>query len=260
MESKKCSTCNEVKSVTEFHKNKNNRDGYHNQCKLCRQENSLKNKDKISEYNKKYYQKNKDIINEQSKDYNKNNKKKLSEQNKKYRENNTEKIKIKRLEWEEKNMCKIKKYQNDWRENNKQYILDYSKKYRGENKDKINEYYKLKYNNDPLFKLKQNIRNRIRGSFNIYGYTKKSRTHDILGCSYEQLKNHIESQFEGWMSWENKGNPEDGILDLNKTWDIDHIIPLSSAETEEDVIKLNHYTNLQPLCSYHNRFIKKDIK
>jgi hypothetical protein len=60
------------------------------------------------------------------------------------------------------------------------------------------------------------------------------------------------------MNWDNKGNPKDGIIGLNKTWDIDHIIPLSSATCEEDLIRLNHYTNLQPLCSYYNRFIKKD--
>ena len=58
------------------------------------------------------------------------------------------------------------------------------------------------------------------------------------------------------MSWNNKGlyNGE-----FNFGWDIDHIIPLSSGKTEEDIIKLNHYTNLQPLCSRINRDIKKDI-
>jgi len=58
------------------------------------------------------------------------------------------------------------------------------------------------------------------------------------------------------MTWENKGlyNGE-----LSYGWDIDHIIPLSSASTEEELIKLNHYTNLQPLCSYINRYIKMNI-
>lgn len=62
-----------------------------------------------------------------------------------------------------------------------------------------------------------------------------------------------DSKFEPWMTWGNRGlyNGE-----LNYGWDIDHIIP--SAETEEGVIKLNHYTNLQPLCSKVNRDIKKD--
>jgi len=59
------------------------------------------------------------------------------------------------------------------------------------------------------------------------------------------------------MNWNNRGlyNGE-----LNYGWDIDHIIPLSSAENEEDLYKLSHYTNLQPLCSYTNRYIKRDIK
>lgn len=57
------------------------------------------------------------------------------------------------------------------------------------------------------------------------------------------------------MNWENKGlyNGEFGY-----GWDIDHIVPLSTAATEEDLIRLNHYTNLQPLCSKVNRDIKRD--
>ena len=83
-------------------------------------------------------------------------------------------------------------------------------------------------------------------------YSKKSRTHEILGCSYEELKIYLESKFESWMTWDNKGlyNGE-----LNYGWDIDHIIPMSSANTEDEIYKLNHYTNLQPLCSKINRDI-----
>lgn len=44
----------------------------------------------------------------------------------------------------------------------------------------------------------------------------------------------------------------------NYGWDIDHIKPLITGLTEDDIIKLNHYTNLQPLCSYVNRKIKRD--
>ena len=66
----------------------------------------------------------------------------------------------------------------------------------------------------------------------------------------------INYKFESWMSWENRGlyNGE-----LNYGWDIDHIVPLSSAKKEDDIIKLNHYSNLQPLCSKVNRDIKRDI-
>lgn len=71
----------------------------------------------------------------------------------------------------------------------------------------------------------------------------------------ETFKLHLENQFESWMNWRNKGlyngTPNFG-------WDIDHIIPLSSAVNETDIIKLNHYTNLRPLCSYVNRYVKRD--
>lgn len=57
------------------------------------------------------------------------------------------------------------------------------------------------------------------------------------------------------MTWDNHGKYNG---ELNYGWDIDHIIPTSSANTEEELIKLNHYTNLQPLCSYVNRYVKKN--
>ena len=66
----------------------------------------------------------------------------------------------------------------------------------------------------------------------------------------------MESKFEPWMCWENyglyNGQPDYG-------WDIDHIIPLKTAKTEENIINLSHYTNLQPLCSHINRDIKKGL-
>ena len=57
------------------------------------------------------------------------------------------------------------------------------------------------------------------------------------------------------MNWDNYGlyNGE-----LGYGWDIDHIKPISSASTEQEVITLNHYTNLQPLCSKVNRDVKKN--
>ena len=60
---------------------------------------------------------------------------------------------------------------------------------------------------------------------------------------------------EFWMNWQNRGLYNG---DFNYGWDIDHIIPVSLAESESDIIKLNHYTNLQPLCSKVNRNIKKN--
>lgn len=138
-------------------------------------------------------------------------------------------------------------------ENNKDLWKIKNQIYKSENKDKINEQLRNKYETDIIYRTKRLITSLIVKSIINRGYTKNSRTHHILGCTFEELKIHLESQFKSWMTWENQGlyNGE-----LNYGWDIDHIIPISSALTEEDIIKLNHYTNLQPLCSYTNRYIK----
>ena len=156
---------------------------------------------------------------------------------------------------------KKKKEDKEYAKKNKEKLNDIKKKWAENNPEKkkeSNRKYHIKKLENPLYKLKHYTSNTIRRALKNNGYSKKSRTYEILGCSYIEFKNYIESQFADWMNWDNYGNPKDGLLKPNKTWDIDHKIPLSSAKTEEDIIRLNHYSNLQPLCSYNNRFIKKD--
>ena len=108
---------------------------------------------------------------------------------------------------------------------------------------------------DPIYKFRINTRSSILKIFKDNGYTKSKKTEEILCISILEFVNYIESKFEDWMTWENRGlyNGE-----LNYGWDIDHIIPLSSVNSEEEIIKLNHYSNLQPLCSFINRNVKRD--
>ena len=126
-------------------------------------------------------------------------------------------------------------------------------------KDRINkqtvERNKKRKSNDPLYKLMISIRSSISNNFKCGGFKKSKRTEEILGCSFEEFKIHLESKFENWMNWDNKGL-YNGEFDFG--WDIDHIKPLNTACCEEDLIKLNHYTNLQPLCSKINREIKRE--
>jgi len=117
------------------------------------------------------------------------------------------------------------------------------------------EYIKQRLKIDPLFKIKHNLTTKICSTFKKKKVYKNNKTLDILGCTFEQLKQHIESQFEPWMSWDNMGTKI--VSSPNIMWDIDHIIPLCSAKNEDDIKQLNHYTNLRPLCSYNNRFIKR---
>jgi hypothetical protein len=116
------------------------------------------------------------------------------------------------------------------------------KKYAQKNKESINNNFYRKLDEDPLFKLTHSIRSLIGHAIRNGGYTKKSKTHEILGCSYEDFKHHIESQFKPWMSWDNYGK-----------WELDHIIPVSSKNDEDELIKLNHHTNIQPMEASKNR-------
>jgi hypothetical protein len=154
------------------------------------------------------------------------------------------------------------KRSTQWNKENKEYISKYMSDYFQQNKEKIyntrRKYIKERYDNDPLFKLIQKTRTIISNSLRKSNHRKKSTTQDILGCSFEELKQHLESQFESWMNWNNMGGKQ--INEPNTNWEVDHIIPISSAKTEEELVRLNHYSNLRPLCSYINRYIKRNKK
>ena len=143
---------------------------------------------------------------------------------------------------------------NNRDKNNKRKAAHYK-----ENKDNILEY-QAKYRSkrlktDSLYKVRVNVGKLVQITFKRCGFKKSSKAKDILGCSYDEFKNYIESKFEDWMSWDNYGLCNGK---LNYGWDLDHIIPIASAKTEEDIYKLNHFSNFQPLCSFTNRNIKKD--
>ena len=175
------------------------------------------------------------------KEYTKKNKEKKRDYDKEYNEKNKE---IRAIHYAE-NKDEVNRISREWYEKNKEYRKEYKRKY-------INNL----RSTDPLVKVKDSIRSLIRQSLKKKGYSKKSRTHDILGCSFEKFKLHLENQFKPWMNWGNYGKYQKDTYNFG--WDIDHITPTSSALNEEDIIMLNHYINLQPLCSKFNRDVKKD--
>lgn len=140
--------------------------------------------------------------------------------------------------------------------NNSQHKRDYMKQYRldkpevfknwkienpGKFKESRKNSHKKRMKNDPLYRLKNGISRLILQSISKKGYLKKSKTNEILGIDYNGFMKHIESQFLDGMTWDNRGE-----------WHLDHIIPVSLGETEEEIIRLNHYTNLQPLWGKDN--------
>lgn len=197
----------------------------------------FKDPQKQKEYLRDYYNRNTESL------------KKLAKENPNRKDNNKR--------YHDKNKEKNNKTSKEWNDSNKDYKRELAKKYYLENKksisEKSNNYQKERRKNDILFNLKCRIRTLISNSINRNGYKKDSITEKILGCSFEEFQLHLESKFEPWMSWDNYGlyNGE-----LNYGWDIDHIVPSSTSQSENDCLLLNHYTNLQPLCSKVNRDLK----
>lgn len=146
------------------------------------------------------------------------------------------------------NTDKLKEVQikrSEYYQNNKELYRKNSENWSRKNRERKNELRNINRRRrrltDPLFKLTENIRRLISRKIKDGGYTKKSKTFDILGCTYDFFKKFIEEKFQENMTWENYG-----------TWHLDHIIPISSGKTEEQIVKLNHYSNFQPLWALDN--------
>lgn len=124
--------------------------------------------------------------------------------------------------------------------NNKDKLLEYQKNYDATHRHENARYKRKRRQHDDLFRLQDNLSSLMRKS--LKHHKNKSKTISILGCSIEEFKKHIESQFKENMNWDNYGD-----------WELDHIQPSASAKTKEELLKLNHYSNFQPLWKSENR-------
>jgi len=229
METKVCNKCLLEQYINNFGKLKSSKDGYRYFCKTCRKKiESGYNNELGNLRRKKWREKNKEKI----KIHYEHTKNSLLDYQKKYREKNREKVTLRKKKYYEKNKSVIKKKYKVYRE-----------------KTKIHRNFseKIKKKNNPIYSLICNMRSRIWKYANGLKISKRNRTFDIVGCQPEFLKEHLQKQFKEGMTWDNRSE-----------WHIDHIIPLSSANNEEELYKLCHYTNLQPLWAEEN--LKKSNK
>lgn len=148
-----------------------------------------------------------------------------------------------------------------WRAQNKDHYAKYFRNYRKTEKGK-EQYLNLKNNaefrkksydrttkrlkEDPAYKLCHNCSCILRAHLKKNKLPKSGRTASYIGTTdYEFLKQYLELKFKPGMSWDNWGKGKG-------KWNIDHIVPLASASNEDELKKLLHYTNLQPLWSEEN--------
>jgi hypothetical protein len=231
MEKKTCKKCGYTKDICDFGKNNRKKDKINTICKSCDNLKSknyrLKNKEKIKKLNSEYYKNNKKEILSKSKSYYLNNKESIIENNKKYYFDNIDEVKITKKKYRDKNKSHLNKLSNEYSRNNRKLLSKKEKERR---------------DSDHLFKTIRYVRNRINQYLKSKNHKKESKSFDLVGCSPEFLMSYIESLFTEGMSWDLMG----------KYIHIDHIIPLSSGKTIDEVKKLCHYTNLQPLWAKDN--------
>lgn len=215
MQTKKCNKCNQEKSLSEFSKALNRKIGVQSKCKSCDKEYRQKNREKILKYLTDYNDKNRD---------------ELLSKRKKYRLENIEKVREQGRIWAINNPEKIKSSKQKLMIKNKEKY--YAKTY---------ERNSARRKTDSFYNLKCRLSHRVRLAMKGVGLKKSKRTIEMIGCAWEDLVKHLERQFTTGMSWDNRSE-----------WHIDHIIPLATATCEDDIIRLNHFTNLRPLWAEDN--------
>jgi hypothetical protein len=117
-------------------------------------------------------------------------------------------------------------------------------KYLDRYKAKECEIARRRYETDPAYRLQSNLRLRVLQAIKKCGVAKSAFTQELLGCSYEEARQHLAAQFLPGMTWENHGE-----------WEIDHIRPCASFDLTDPAQQREcfHYTNLQPLWRFDNR-------
>jgi len=212
-EEKHCFTCKRWKGLDKFAHNRTIWDGLDRKCRDCTREYRVKNKAKLA----------------------------LAQ--KEYRETHKQERKI----WLEANASGLKLYNQDYgkayRKDNQEVLKSYFAKHFQENKATIYAKAKERRDNDPTLCLLYNLRCRINKALKYD--IKSARTKELLACSIDNLKTHLESQFEEGMTFEN--NTLDG-------WHVDHIIPCAYFDMSNPVHQLRcfNYRNLQPLWAKDN--------
>lgn len=177
-----CKKCKEEKELSEFGKDKTSKDGLSAKCSVCY---------------KQYYLETREKRLEVSKIYNQNNKEKKSEYVKKFYLENKEYFQ----KWNEENKEKQKEYFKKRRKNNPEYYKEYQKK----NKDRIRNYDNHRRKNNLQVKLAKNLRSHLHRLVTKTKKNKSGSALKLLGCSLDDFKIYLEKQFLPEMTRDNYG-------------------------------------------------------
>lgn len=245
MNEKRCRICGEVKPLASFAFRKDSQN-YRSECKQCNNERSrqwrLTHHERCCELNRRYRVEHREELNTYSKKYQSEHLEAFRKYNKHYRENMTS-------EQKRKQAIRDKRYRDSLKDN-----PEYLEKRRQWNRESAKrtrkhhtQYEQIRKQYDPEFKLKKQIRNSIRQAFNRRFSNKPCHTEEIVGCTVQELYEHLCRTFESHY----------GVMYSGQDVHIDHITPLSVACSQEQIVTLNHWSNLQLLTPEDN-LLKSD--
>ena len=157
-----------------------------------------------------------------------------------YRQRHPDRVKVAQERWNKSDKAResYRKYDASHREQRRKY----HRKHQIVNRRAISQYRLNKLHTDPQYYFKQRVRQCIRDSVGRLGLKKSKKTEEIVGLSFNEFKKYL------LWTWEkNYGKAWAG-----ESYHIDHIVPLATAKTEEDILRLCHYSNLQMLTPHDN--------
>lgn len=281
---KTCTKCGEEKPLGDFSKAKNGKHGRQASCRDCQKAYYRENRDRIQAQHKIYAEKNKEALVLKAKEYYEKNKEEISRRQKAYYKRTQPERQKKIREYTEKNKEATAAYKKRYYEENKEKIRAYKKEYQARNSKRLSaisrEHYKKnkdarkklrkdyyeknkdeiikksvayirkRYAKDPAYRLNRNLRSRLYNAIRSQHAKRTRRTFELVGCSEEFLRAHLEAQFDDNMTWDNYG----------PYWHVDHILPCSSFDHNdpEQVAACWNWSNLRPLEGGQN--IRKSNK
>jgi len=243
MKKKKCSKCKKIRLLDQFNKAKSNKDGLQSECRQCTKQYAKDHKNRRKQYREDH----REEIRERNKQYARDHREEKRDRAKQYREDHRDEIR------EKQKQC-YKKNQNERRKKQKQYARDHreeKKQYARDHKNRRNQQRNKKYHNDIKYHLNCCMSSGLKKALK----QKKQGRHweTLAGFTLNDLKNHLEKQFQGGMFWNNYGR-----------WHIDHIFAKSwflfKSYKDIDFKLCWSLNNLQPLWKYDNLSKNANIK
>lgn len=177
-----------------------------------------------------------------------------------------EEIALKKKKYQSNNKLEIKKNKKEYYLSNKEKLLSHQKEYQNTHKKERNKHLSLRYKNDPVYRCRIILSTSIRDMLTEKKSSKNGKSClDYLKYTIKELKEHLEQQFEPWMTWQNQGIYNPNTWDDNDpstwTWQIDHIIPHSifryTSMKDHAFQECWALKNLRPLSAKQN-LLKSD--